>query len=64
VVEANEKQTSSYVNHSDIAIMSTCGDKEFHSYNKKELNPHLLQSDNLLSLFTKLSHTDQNCEGV
>ena len=64
MVEANVKQTSSYVNHSDVVIMSTCGDKEFHSYNKKQPNPHLLQSDNLLSLSTKLSHIDQNCGGL
>lgn len=44
--------------------MSTCGDMEFHTYNKKQLNPHLLRSDTLLSVSTKLSHTDQNCKGL
>lgn len=55
---------SSYVNHSDIVIMLTCGDQEFHSYSTKQLNPYLLWSDNLLTLSTKLSHKDKNCVGL
>ena len=64
MVEANVKPTSSYVNHSVIVIMLACGDKEFHSYNTKQLNPYLLWSDNLLTSSTKLSHKDQNCVGL